>query len=181
MCQGYTRRQVCLMNNLRLLWSQHVYWTRFFIISTAADLDDLESVTNRLLQNPKDFAQLFARFYGVETAEKFQKLFTEHLLIAADLVNAAKDGETAKVNEARRKWYGNADQIACFLSEINPNQSRKMWKEMMYSHLEMTEREATLRLQGNFAADIRTFGNIEIEAMKMADCMSMGIISRFSV
>ncbi len=26
----YTARQVCLMQRLRQLWEQHVYWTRFF-------------------------------------------------------------------------------------------------------------------------------------------------------
>ena len=30
MCNNYNSRQVCLLNQLRLLWSLHVYWTRFF-------------------------------------------------------------------------------------------------------------------------------------------------------
>ena len=84
------------MNQLQQLWQQNVYWTRFFIISTAADLDDLKPVTNRLLQNPKDFAQLLAPIYGIKAACQFQELFTQHLLIAADLVNAAKNGEAEK-------------------------------------------------------------------------------------
>lgn len=62
MCNQYTQREICLINQLRMLWEQHVYWTRFFIISTASDLDDLEPVTNRLLQNPGDFAQVFPYF-----------------------------------------------------------------------------------------------------------------------
>ena len=78
------------MNRLRQLWGQHVYWTRFFIISTAANLDDLEPVTKRLLQNPKDFAGLFRPIFGTRAADRFEELFTRHLLIAADLVNAAK-------------------------------------------------------------------------------------------
>ncbi len=40
----------------------------------------------------------------------------------------------------------------------------------------MTEKEATLRLQGNYAADINMFDNIETEAYKMADYMFDGII-----
>lgn len=42
---------------------------------------------------------------------------------------------------------------------------------MLYSHLEMTEKEAMLRLQGNYTADINMFDNIENEAFKMADYM----------
>ena len=41
MRNGYTQQQICLMNQLQQLWAQHVYWTRLFIISTAAGLDDL--------------------------------------------------------------------------------------------------------------------------------------------
>lgn len=172
----YTCQQICLMNQLRQLWGQHVYWTRFFIISTAAELDDLEPVTKRLLQNPKDFARLLSPIYGTRLAVQFEELFTQHLLIAADLVNAAKNGEADKANCARKKWYKNADDIAEFLSSINQCWSETKWKDMLYSHLEMTEKEATLRLQRNYTADIRMFDEIENEALKMADYMFCGII-----
>ena len=177
MCNEYTQQQICLMNQLQQLWQQHVYWTRFFIISTAADLDDLKPVTNRLLQNPKDFAQLLAPIYGIKAACQFQELFTQHLLIAADLVNAAKNGEAEKANCARTKWYQNADEIAGFLSSINQCWNEAKWKDMLYSHLEMTEKEAGLRFQGSYAADIQVFNEIEIEALKMANYMFCGIIN----
>lgn len=178
MCNGYTQQQICLMNQTRQLWEQHVYWTRFFIISTAADLHDLEAVTNRLLQNPKDFAKLLQPIYGVKIAGRFQELFTQHLLIAADLVNAAKNAEVSKANDARKRWYENADEIAGFLSSVNPCWDEAKWKTMLYSHLEMTEKEATLRLRGNYAADIQMFDNIENEALKMANYMYCGIIKQ---
>lgn len=73
------------MNRIRQLWVQHVHWTRFFIIRTAADLKDLEPVTKRLLENPKDFAELLTPIYGVKVGDQFEELFTQHLLIAADL------------------------------------------------------------------------------------------------
>ncbi len=74
MCNSYTGQQICLMNQLRQLWGQHVYWTRFAIISTAAGLDDSDPVTKRLLQNPKDFAKLFAPIQQ-KKAIKFKKHF----------------------------------------------------------------------------------------------------------
>lgn len=100
-------------------------------------------------------------------------------MIAADLLNAAKNGETEKADCARKKWYRNADEIACFLSSVNPCWSKTKWQEMLYSHLEMTEKEATLRLQGKYDEDIKVFDDIENEALKMANYMFCGIINRF--
>ena len=80
-----------------------------------------------------------------------------------------------KANAARIKWYENADEIARFLSAINRRWDETKWKAMLYSHLEMTEKEAILRLQENYTADIQLFDSIENEALKMADYMFSGI------
>ncbi len=178
MCNGYTHRQICLMNQLRKLWGQHVYWTRFFIISTAEGLADLKPVTDRLLENPEDFAKLLAPVYGAKTACRFKELLTEHLQIGGELVGAAKNGETGRAGSLRGQWYRNADEIAAFLASVNRCWQESKWKDMLHSHLKMTEKEAELRLKGNYAADIQIFGSIEEEAFKMADYMFCGIVKQ---
>lgn len=176
----YTQYQVELLNQLRLLWEQHVHWTRSFIISTAANLGDLEPVTKRLLQNPGDFGKVFKMFYDDKTVTTFENLFTQHLLIAADLVNAAKNNDMSAVNEARTKWYKNADEIAAFLASINPYWNEEAWRNQLYSHLQMTEKEATLRLAGKYAEDIKLYDMIEQEALIMADYMFYGLLNNFN-
>ncbi len=42
----------------------------------------------------------------------------------------------------------------------------------------MAEKEATLRLQSDYAADIRMYGQIETEALRMADYMFCGLAMR---
>ncbi len=86
-----------------------------------------------------------------------RKLFTDHLLIAAALVNAAKAGESQNTDEQRRKWYANSDDIATFLSEINLYWSKAAWRAMLYDHLKMTENEAVQLLNGQYpqSVDIR--------------------------
>lgn len=96
-------------------------------------------------------------------------------MIGGDLVNAEKNGQTDRANTLRAKWYENANEIAEFLSSLNRCWNEKMWKEMLYSHLKMTEKEAALRLEKNYTADINSFDAIENEAMKMADYMFCGI------
>ena len=159
----------------RQLWEQHVYWTRFFIISTAADLGDLDAVTQRLLRNPKDFAKVLAEFYGAMPAMEFEELLTQHLMIGGQLVNAAREHDNVKADELRGEWYQNADEIAAFLAYLNPYWDQKTWQTMLYDHLSMTEQEAALRLQGDYAQDIQVFDKIEEETLAMADYMFQGI------
>ncbi|MGN0602187.1 MAG: acetylglutamate kinase, partial [Oscillospiraceae bacterium] len=168
-----------IINKIRKLWSQHVYWTRFFIISTAEELQDLKYVTDRLLENPGDFAKVLRMLYGDKKANEFKKLLTEHLQIAGELVNADKDKNTVKADGLRKKWYANADDIAEFLSVINPYWSRQKWHDMMYSHLNMTEKEAGFRLQKEYPKDIEMFESIEKEALEMGDYMASGIMRQF--
>lgn len=173
--------RVSLMNHLRKLWEQHVMWTRSFIISVAHDLKDLDLVTKRLLENPVDFANVLRQYYGDEIAKQFENLLTEHLLIAGDLVKAAKAGDTAKVASTRTKWYDNAAQIAKFLASINPHWDEEEWKFMLDTHLQLIEQEVANRLQGRFAEDISDFELIEEEALEMADLMTLGIIEQFNL
>ena len=168
-----------LNNYLRLLWSQHVYWTRMFIISAVYGLPDEIYVSNRLSQNPGDFEMVLRPFYGEENAAQFANLLTTHLQIAGELVGDMIAGNTMAAEDAERRWYDNADQIAEFLSSINPNWTVQDWKKMLYDHLAMLKSEAEDIMDQNFEDSISMFGNIEQEAMEMADAMAQGIAAQF--
>ncbi|MPM01316.1 hypothetical protein SDC9_47556 [bioreactor metagenome] len=174
-------KQQQLYNTLRRLWMEHVLWTRFFIVSTAFDLPDLEYVTNRLLRNPADFAYVLRPLYGSERAMRFANLLTDHLQIAGQLVNAAKAGDTGSADRLREKWYLNASEIASFLSELNPCWDVITWRELLYDHLKMTENEATYILSGEYTAGIDQYAAIQEEALIMADVMARGIIGQFRI
>lgn len=179
--RGLTYRQLQLSNTLRRLWNEHVLWTRLFILSTAFSLPDLPVVTERLLQNPDDFAKALKPFYGEKKAMQFKQLLTDHLLIAAQLVNAAKAGKTSEVDKQRKKWYKNAEDIARFLASINCFWSEREWRELLFKHLRMTENEAVFILTGQYAKSIKEYDEIQAEALRMADVMTRGIIHQFRI
>lgn len=169
-----------LRDQLRLLWTQHVYWTRMVILSIAFSTPDAAATAQRLLQNPKDFEALFRPFYGAAVAAEFADLLTAHLNIAAALVKASKAGDSAAAAAAERQWYQNADEIAAFLNRINPFCPQQEWKEMMHRHLALTQNEANEILTQKYEESIRTFNQIEQQALKMADVMAQGITRQFS-
>lgn len=175
----YAQSEIGLMNTMRALWEQHVAWTRMAIISIAANLPDQELVSQRLLRNAQDMGNVLKPLYGNKSANEFSYLIREHLLIAAQLVEAAKAGNTSEAAKAERAWYENADEIANFLTSINPNLPAAAVREMLYQHLVLTKSEAVARLSGNFARDIVVYDKIERQALTMADAITAGIVNQF--
>ncbi len=174
-------RCVNVINTFRQLWSEHVMWTRAFIVSSTPNRPDLDAVTNRLLRNPSDFAKALRKYYSEKKASTFEKLLTEHIEIAGQLLNAHKLKDSKKIEKERRKWYNNADEISCFLSSINPFWSKRRWQEMFYRHLKMIECTMKDRIARRYTAEIAMYQNIEDEALQMADMMAVGIIKQFRI
>lgn len=177
--RGISNTEMNLINQLRLLWEQHVEWTRMTVQSIILGLPDTDLVSKRLLRNPNDFADVLRIYYGDEKANKFAELLKGHLEIAAQLVKAAKTGDNKAVAEIEKRWYANADEIADFLGSINPNWSKEEWRAMMHEHLSLLKTEVTNILTKNYAAGVNIYDEIEKQALKMADVMAKGIAKQF--
>ena len=176
---GNTLNTCDFQKDMRKLWVDHIVYTRQFIVDTADDLPSLNDTTNRLLENQEDIGDAIKPFYGEAAGNNLTSLLKDHILIAADLVNAAKEDNQSGVQEANATWYENADDIAHFLAAANPNWPEDALKDMLHDHLNVTTQEAVARLQGNYTADIEAFDEVHEQAMAMADMLSFGIISQF--
>jgi len=168
-----------IMNEMRKLWEQHSVWTRSAINSIVFSLPNEDLVIQRLLRNPDDFANALKPFYGSLNASKFGELLKEHLVIAAELVKAAKAGNNEKAADAEKRWYANADAIAAFLGRINPYWSEENWRTMMHEHLRLVKAEAVTLLQKDYKGNIDIYDEIEDQALMMADTLAIGIIRQF--
>lgn len=168
-----------LNNDMREVWIQHVYWTRMLLISIADRLRDQMAVTNRLLENPKDIAEVFGEFYPEEVTNTITRLLTDHLRIGSAWITAMRDGRTAEAAMLIRQWYENADQMARAFSSINPQYKEDEVREMLYHHLTSTQNEVGARLAGNYNADIQAFDEVEESILEMADYFTSGLVKQF--
>lgn len=167
-------------NDMRKLWEDHITWTRMFIVSDAANLPDKSFAAQRLLQNQADIGNAIKPFYGDQAGDQLTALLRDHILIAVELVDDAKSGNTSGFNDAKARWYDNANQIAAFLHAANPDQlPLRDMQEMMKSHLDLTIAEASARLNGDWAADVQAYDAVHNEILQMADMLSLGIIHQF--
>ncbi|MFJ7936880.1 hypothetical protein [Sporosarcina sp. NPDC096371] len=174
-----SKAETDFINMNRLLWMEHVNWTRMTIISIVFGLPDLQFVEERLLRNATDLANCLRPFYGDTIADRYAVLIKEHLLLAAELVTAATKGDEKKAAEVERQWYRNADDIAEFLSSINPYLGKDEVREMFYMHLALTKLEAVYMIQKNYKADIEVFDKIEAQALEMSDMIACAIVKQF--
>src|SRR3954453_6142470 len=101
-----------LHNGMRKLWEDHVTYTRNFIISALGGLGDTPTVTERLLRNQDDIGNAVKQFYGDDAGKKLTGLLRDHILIAADIVKAAKGNDSKGVEAGSKKRRGNADDLA---------------------------------------------------------------------
>ena len=177
---GAAQSRGALQDNMRRLWSDHVTWTRAFIVSTAAALPEKDATTVRLMQNQTDIGDLLASYYGQESGAKLTALLKAHVVIAGDIILAVKANKPVKVDSLDKQWRSNVDEIAVLLNKMNAkNWTVAAMHTAMTAHLEETLAEVQHHLHGDFAADIADFGMMEKHALMMADMLTAGIVAQF--
>jgi hypothetical protein len=178
--RAISEQRLALHDEMRRLWEDHITWTRLFIVSAAANLPETQPTTERLLRNQQDIGDAIKPFYGRRAGERLSSLLEEHIMLAAELVGAAKAGDQAAVQAHSRAWYRNANQIADLLNRANPRHWRRQeMRSMMRSHLDLTLAEAVAHLEGDHNKSIRTYGRIHRQILAMADMLSDGIAAQF--
>lgn len=178
--QAITRTELVLRRDMRQLWEDHIVWTRLAIISLTTGAPDTEATVGRLLSNQTDIGNAVKPFYGKAAGDKLTAALRQHILIAADLVAAAKAGDQAKLADAQSRWEQNADGIAAILNSVNP----RFWKlatmkAEMHMHLALTTEEAVARLNGDWKADVAAYDRIHRHILHMSDLLSAGLVKQF--
>src|SRR5947208_8740025 len=84
-----------LRQDMRKLLSDHVFWTRDYAAAAIADQPDKDAAAKRLLRNQDDIGNAVAQYYGREAREKLTAMLKDHIMIAVDLIKAAKSHDDA--------------------------------------------------------------------------------------
>ncbi len=172
--------EVTLREGMRRLWEDHIVWTRLAIISLTTNAPDTQATVARLLRNQTDIGNAVKPFYGKAAGNKLTAELRRHILIAADVIAAAKAGNQAKLATEQRRWQQNADVIAAVLNSVNP----RFWKlagmkAEMQKHLALTTQEVVARLQKKWNVDVVVYDRIHEHILHMADALSTGIVKQF--
>ncbi|MDV2886396.1 glycosyltransferase [Alkalihalophilus pseudofirmus] len=175
-----SQSSVTFENDFRRLWIDHVLWTSNYITSaTTAGAEDQEQVLARLLKNQEDIGNAVKPVYGEDAGNKLTELLKEHIVIAGKIVDAAKEGQADTVDPLNKEWYRNADDIASFLSEANPNLNIEDVKNLLYAHLELVANDLTASLSKDWEARIVAIDEGINHIILMSDAISKAVVKQF--
>ena len=149
-----------LRQDMRKLWTDHVIWTRDYVVAAVDDRPDAKAAASRLMKNQEDIGKAVAGFYGTAAGDALTTLLKEHITIAVDIITFAKAGDKASQQQADARWHRNAEAIADFLAKANPHWPRATLVSMMNVHLSTTTEEVVARLTKNWDADVRAFDRV---------------------
>jgi hypothetical protein len=175
-----THKAVALRTEMRRLWEDHITWTRLAIISLTTDSPDTEATVGRLLKNQADIGNAVKPFYGKAAADELTEQLRRHILIAADVIAAARAGNQAGLADAQARWETNADDIAAVLNSVNPRQWKLAeLKRELHTHLTLTTEEVVARLQRDWNADVAAYDKGHRHALHFSDLLSTGLVKQF--
>ena len=173
-------RAAAFRADMRKLWEDHITWTRLAIISLEGGTPDTDATVARLLRNQDDIGDAVKPFYGEAAGDGLTRELRQHILIAADVIAAAKAGDSAALADAQARWTQNADGIAALLHSVNP----RHWplatlQAEMHMHLDLTTQEAVAHLQGDWTGDVAAYDRVHLHILHMSDRLADGIVAQF--
>jgi hypothetical protein len=164
---------------LRKLWSDHVIWTREYVRAAIQQTGDASNVAARLLRNQEDIGDAIKPYYGDGAGEKLTDILKQHIMIAVDLVDAARKGDDDRLGQEAAKWEANAHEIAAFLAGANPNWPENDVFDLLALHLKLTTDEAVAVLQKDYDTAIKLYDDIFNEILVLADALYDGLVAQF--
>ena len=178
--RGLQPAKLAFHDQMRKLWEDHVTWTRLAIVTFADGSPGFGATAARLLQNQTDIGDAIKPFYGDAAGNQLTALLHDHITIAVELLQAAKAGDTAALQDASDRWYANANDIADFLAAADPvHWPQATMRAAMKTHLDQTLAEAQHELTGDYAASVADYEEIHHHILEMADLLSNGIMRAF--
>jgi hypothetical protein len=105
----------------RDLWLGHIFWVRHVVSNIATnDPDERDAAEKEVVANTKQIADTIAPFYGEAASEKLNSLLDVNIDAVREYSEATVARSKRRQDAALARLASNADDIADFLSHVNP-------------------------------------------------------------
>ncbi|MEO5630929.1 MAG: hypothetical protein ABIQ24_11555 [Nitrospiraceae bacterium] len=120
---------------LRDLWVGHIFWVRHVVSNIATnDPEERDAAEKEVGANTKQIANTMTPFYGEAASEKFFSLIDINYGAVREYSEATVAGNKRQQDAALAQLASNADDIADFLSHLNPYLQKDTVRGLIAAH-----------------------------------------------
>ena len=120
---------------LRDLWVGHIFWVRHVVSNIATnDPEERDAAEKEVGANTKQIANTMMPFYGEAASEKFFSLIDINYGAVREYSEATVAGNKRQQDAALAHLASNADDIADFLSHLNPYLQKDIVRGLIAAH-----------------------------------------------
>jgi hypothetical protein len=119
----------------RDLWLGHIFWVRHVVSNIATnDPDERDAAEKEVVANTKQIADTIAPFYGEAASEKLNSLLDVNIDAVREYSEATVARSKQRQDAALARLASNADDIADFLSHVNPYLQKDNVRSLIAAH-----------------------------------------------
>lgn len=124
-----------MKQNLRDLWVGHIFWVRHVVSNIASnDPAERDAAEKEVVANTQQIASTITPFYGEAASEKLYHLLDVNIGAVREYSEATVAGDTRQQEAALVHLASNADEIADFLSHLNPHLQKDIVRSLIATH-----------------------------------------------
>ena len=124
-----------LQQNLRDLWVGHIFWVRHVVSNIATnDPEERDAAEKEVVANTRQIASTLTPFYGDAASEKLFNLLDANIGAVREYSEATAAGDRRQKDAALAHLSSNADEIADFLSHLNPYLQKDIVRGLIATH-----------------------------------------------
>lgn len=165
---------------LRDMWVGHAFWVRAVVTETLnGNKKAAESAEKQAVNNAKQLADSVEPFYGKAASDDLFKLLAGHYTGVKKYLLATRAKNSANQEAARNEMFGNAEQIAVFLSSANPNLPKDAVKGMLMAHGGHHVMQIQQLADKQYEKEAQTWEEMKNHMYGIADALTVAIATQF--
>ncbi len=168
-----------LRNTLRLLWSNLATWTRFYLVSKLANIDDTIYISNKLYELVIQIGNVYRIYYGNEIADKLTQYLRDFIDHTINYIDNLTSTDTEFLNDIKYKWQASGSVLSNYLGIINPFIDTKVLGNQLYNYIDLTIHQINRRYEKDYVNDIVQYELIEYLTLNIADISWNGLTHQF--
>ncbi len=165
---------------LRDLWVGHIFWVRHVVSNIATNNPtERDAAEKEVVANTKQIASTMTPFYGEAASEKFFSLLDSNIGAVREYSEATVAGNKRQQGAALARLASNADDIAVFLSGVNPYLPKDTVRGLIAAHGAHHILQITQCQEKGYAHVGATWPAMRQHVYVIADTLTAALVKQF--